>query len=194
MDLLWEFKKKYLGQADYDPAAASLSKSFYNNYLLLSAIGNDICPTTASSRPLSLRDLLHSSIAKPSTSHSFVQDACFKTSYVLVLKSGFFEPADILALHRCHPLLWHLLCACVHLRHYDFLWLALYNLDWDKQHSLDRDKAYAILACLLHYNLNVASTIRFLGNNYTGAYRDVPLIIKSLRSHGIAEILISHYS
>jgi hypothetical protein len=88
----------------------------------------------------------------------------------------------------------HLLCACVHLRHYDFLWLAQYNLDWNKQQSLSRDKAYAFLACLLHYNLSVASTIRFLGNNYTGAYHNIPSIINSLRSHGIAESLISHYS
>jgi hypothetical protein len=113
---------------------------------------------------------------------------------VLVLKSGFFEPADILALHRCHPLLLHLICTCVHLRHYDFLWLAQYNLDWDKQQSLNQDKAYAFLACLLHYNLSISSTIWFLGNNYTGAYRDIPSIVNSLCAHGIAESLISHYS
>jgi hypothetical protein len=44
-------------------------------------------------------DLLRSSFGKPSASHSFVQDACFETSYVLVLNSGFIKPADILALH-----------------------------------------------------------------------------------------------
>jgi hypothetical protein len=68
------------------------------------------------------------------------------------------------------------------------------TLDWDKQQSLDRNKAYAFLACLLHYNLSVASTIRFLGTNYTGAYRDILSIIESLHSHGIAETLISHYA
>jgi hypothetical protein len=194
MDLLREFNMKYLGQSEYDPTTASLSKSFYNEFLSLSAVGNDIRPTIASSRPPSPRALLRSSFGKLSASHSFIQDACFETSYVLVLKSGFFEPADIPALHQCHPLLSHLLCACVHLRHYDFRWLALYNLDWDKQQSLDRDKAYTFLACLLHYNLSVASTIRFLGNNYTGAFRDVLSIGVSLHSHGIAETLISHYS
>ncbi len=194
MELLREFNKKYLGQSDYDPTAATLGKSFYDKYLSLSAVGNDIRSTTASPRPLSPRVLLRSSFGKPSANHSFVQDACFETSFGLVLKSGIFEPADILALHRCHPLLSHLLCACVHLRHYDFLWLALYNLDWDKQQSLDRDKAYTFLACLLHYNLSVASTIRFLGNNYTSAYRDILSIVESLRSHGIAETLILHYA
>jgi hypothetical protein len=110
MDLLQEFNKKYLGQSDYDPTAASLSKSFYDEYLSLSAVGNDIRPTTASPWPPSPLDLLRSSFGKPSANHSFVQDACFETSFVLVLKSGLFEPADILALHRCHPLLSHLLC------------------------------------------------------------------------------------
>ena len=194
MNLLREFNKKYLGQSDYDPTAASLGKSFYDDYLSLSAVGNDIRSTTTSPRPPSPRVLLRSSFGKPSTNHSFVQDACFETSFVLVLKSGFFEPADILALHSCHALLSHLLCACVHLHRYDFLWLAQYNPDWGKQQSLNRDKAYAFLACLLHYNLSVASTIRFLGNNYTGAYRDIPSIVESLRSHGIAETMISHYA
>jgi len=35
------FNKKYLGHEDYDPNAASLGKSFYDNYLSLSAISND---------------------------------------------------------------------------------------------------------------------------------------------------------
>jgi hypothetical protein len=194
MDLLREFNKKYLGQSDYDPAAASLSKLFYDKYIALSDVGNDIRTTTELPWPPSLRALLCSAFGKPSANHSFVQDACFETSFVIILKGGFFEPANILALHRCHPLLSHLLCACVHLHRYDFLWLAQYNLDWDKQQSLDRGKAYAFLTCLLHYNLSVASTIRFLGNNYTGAYRDIPSIVKSLHSHGIAETLISHYA
>jgi hypothetical protein len=59
---------------------------------------------------------------------------------------------------------------------------------------LDWDKAYAFLACLLHYNLSIAWAIRFLGNNYTGAYSDIPLIVTSLHAHGIAKSLISHYS
>jgi hypothetical protein len=47
MDLLREFNKKYLGQSDYDPTAASLGKSFYDAYLSLSPVGNDIRLNTA---------------------------------------------------------------------------------------------------------------------------------------------------
>jgi hypothetical protein len=83
------------------------------------------------------------------------------------------EPADILALHECHPLLSHLICACIHLHHHDFLWLAKYNIAWASQEALSDDKAYAFLPCLLHYSLTVAHMIRFLGNNYTGKYRNI---------------------
>ena len=195
MRLLTEFNKKYLGHPDHDPTAASLGKSFYDRYLSLSTVGNDTRANDAPpQRPPAPRTLLRSSFGRPSANHSFNQEACFETTYVLVLKSGFFEPSDILALHQCHPLLSHLLCSCVHLRNHNFLWLAEYNLDWAKQESLSNSKAYAFLACLLHYNLSVAHVIRFLGNNYTGAYRNIASIVASLRTHGIAEALITNYS
>jgi hypothetical protein len=76
MDLLREFNKKYLGQSDYDPTAASLGKSFYDAYLLLYAVGNDIhTNTTSSTQPPLPCNLLRSSFGKPSASHSFIQDA-----------------------------------------------------------------------------------------------------------------------
>jgi len=93
---------------------------------------------------------LGKSFYDPSTNHSFHQDTCFETTYMLILKSGFFEPFDVLVLHRCHLFLLHLLCACVHLCNCNFLWVAEYNMDWAKQGSLRNNKAYAFLSCLLH--------------------------------------------
>ena len=115
--------KKYLGHPDYDPTTALLSKSLYNAYFVLSSVGNDIRTNdTSSPWPPSMRTLLSSSFGRPSPNHSFLQEACFETLYVLVLKAGFFELSDILGLHMCHPLFSHLLCTCIHLHDYDFLW------------------------------------------------------------------------
>jgi hypothetical protein len=88
----------------------------------------------------------------------------------------------------------HLISACVHLRHHDFLWLAEYDTAWATQDTLSANKACAFLACLIHYDLSIAHTIRFLGNNYTGKYNDIPSVIASLHAHGIAKTLIKHYS
>jgi hypothetical protein len=111
MHLLCDFNKKYLGHEDYDPNAASRGKPFYDNYLLLAAVGNDnTYNNNPPPRPPSPRDLYRSLFGHPSKNHSFLQDACFETLYLIVLKAGFFEPANILALHECHPLLSHVLC------------------------------------------------------------------------------------
>ena len=151
MHLLREYNKKYLGYANYDPSTSSLGDSFYVRYLSLSAIGNDTCANNVSptTRP-SPRALLRKPFGCTSPHHSFHQQACFETAYVPIIKSGFFTPADILKLHEWHPLLSHLICACIHLRHHDFLWLAKYDTAWATQDTLSDDKAYAFLACLLH--------------------------------------------
>jgi hypothetical protein len=49
MELLQEFKKKYLGHLDYNPKAVSLGEMFYDDYLVLSAVCNDICTNGAQS-------------------------------------------------------------------------------------------------------------------------------------------------
>lgn len=48
-------------------------------------------------------------------------------------------------------------------------------------------------ACLLHYNLDTSMLMRYLGNNYTGAYRKVDEIVKQLRELRITEALIEKY-
>jgi hypothetical protein len=91
MRLLREYNKKYLGYANYDPSTTSLGESFYAHYLSLSAVGNDARANDAPSttRP-SPRALLPNTFGCPSPDHSFHQQACFKTAFVTILKSGFF--------------------------------------------------------------------------------------------------------
>jgi hypothetical protein len=97
-------------------------------------------------------------------------------------------------LHNTHPLLLHLLCVCIHLQTYDFLWLLEYNSAWSQQTKLSDTRAYAFLACLLHYDLSVANIVRFLSNNYTGAYRDIISITAQLRHLRLDKSLINQYT
>ena len=50
-----------------------------------------------------------------------------------------------------------------------------------------------MFACLLHYNLDVALLMRYLGNNYTAAHRQVGKTTDILRQHNIDEELIQQY-
>ena len=44
------------------------------------------------------------------------------------------------------------------------------------------------LAALLHYDLDIPFVIRYAGNNYTGAHRNVPYILQSIRRHVPQEV------
>ena len=55
------------------------------------------------------------------------------------------------------------------------------------------EKAHAFLACLLHYYLSIANPVWLLGNNYTGAYPDIPGIAHALWHHSINEKLIAKH-
>jgi len=197
ISLIQEYNTKYLGLPDYDPHWAALGEEFYLSYLSLTTISNDISNDRASSRPCPPKptplQLMTKGFGNPSLSHSFHQEPTFEMTYVVVLKSGFFTPGDILTLHDTHPLLSHTLSACVRLRTYDFLWLSEYNPAWSTQTKLSNTRAYAFLACLLHYDLSVANIVHFLGNNYTRAYRDIASITTQLRCLGLDESLISQY-
>ena len=199
ISLLREYNTKYLGLPDYDPRWATLGEEFYSSYLSLATVGNDISTDSAlgkkpcAPRPTPLQ-LMTKGFGIPSLSHSFHQEPTFETTYVVVLKSGFFTPDNILTLHETHPLLSHTLSACVRLCTYDFLWLSEYNPAWSTQTKLSNTRAYAFLACLLHYNLSVANVVRFLENNYTSAYHDINSITAHLRHLGLEESFITQYA
>jgi len=48
-------------------------------------------------------------------------------------------------------------------------------------------------ACLIHFNLDTSLLMRYLGNNYTGAYREVDKIVALLREYKIDHDLIDKY-
>ena len=79
------------------------------------------------------------------------------------------------------------------LRTYDFCWVRECNPDWATQPTIPPAKQYAMLACLFHYDLDTSFLMRYLGNNYTGAYREVSLVADTLRKHKVTHSLIDKY-
>jgi hypothetical protein len=129
-------------------------------------------------------------------SHSFAQETAFETTLLYTLCSGFLDPHDTATLFAAHPLVGHLASAKVAYTDYDFLWLTDYDQHWEAQAEIDQNKQDAMTAwtaCLLFYNLDTSLLMRYLGNNYTGAYREVNKIVTQLRELKIDEDLIDKY-
>ena len=186
------FNKKYLGIADYDDVEAKLGESYYWS---LSTVSYDLASDTAPwqlsvpTRP----DLFRHKFGRPSLSHSFHQTPCLDTCSILVLKSGFLDPCSLLALCDSSQAINHLAASVVAFRSYDFRWAREYNHDWANQTAIDPDRQVAYTAMLLHFNLDVSLLMRYLGNNFTGEYRDVEPVIAKLRQLEIPEDLIQQY-
>ena len=57
---------------------------------------------------------------------------------------------------------------------YYFTWIRTINTNWAKQKSIKYEKWIKMSTCLFHYNMDVVGPlIRYLGNDYTRAYRGV---------------------
>ena len=130
---------------------------------------------------------------KPDKDHSATQEACAETTLHFVLRSGYLDNQSKSSLCAAHPLVQHLTKITSSLSGYDFRWLRGTDTDWASQASIPRQSMKAMLACLLHYNLDVSLLMRYLGGNYVGAHRDTERTVAKLRTHGISEPLISQY-
>ena len=130
---------------------------------------------------------------KPTKSHSFTQTACADTCLHLILKSGYLTYTDKRDLFAgTNPLVQHLDNMRMNLFTYDFRWLRNPDTQWADQLRIDKRKSIAMLACLFHYDLDVSLLMRYLGNNYTAAHRDVQQIVHTITPH-VEPYLIPHF-
>ena len=106
-----------------------------------------------------------------------------ETSLHLLLKSNHLGAQDREALLDTHPLTRHLDKMRKNLATYDFCWIRNADKNWSTQTEISKNKSKAMLACLFHYNLDVSLLMRYLGQNYTAAHRDVQGIATQIMPH-----------
>ena len=63
--------------------------------------------------------------------------------------------------------------------------------NYQNQKSIDPNRVKLFLAALLHYELDVPTLIRYLGSNYTGAYRDIDRMLCTLKQSGCDPEIVS---
>ena len=185
------FNKQYLGLESFDSKQAALGKQFF--YAIPVSYG---VPSSGTEWRLLLprrSELLRTGFGRPHLDHTFHQTPCLETCAIHVIQSGFVDPPSLLAWCDTDPLIIHLAASLVAFRTYDFRWIRDYNTAWASQTEIDPDRQVAFTAALLHYDNDVSLLMRYLGNNYTGEFRDIPRAVATLRQHNIPETLITQY-
>jgi hypothetical protein len=139
--------------------------------------------------PVKLRTTGFGSISQH---HSFTQEACFETTLLLIYKSETLANADLSSLRVAHPLYDHLYVMYRRLSTHNFSSLHTPNTNWMEQTHIPLTKKMHFLSCLLHYDMRVADVMQYAGHNYTGAYRDIPNRIETIK-HLVDPDLLQHY-
>ncbi|KAL7539229.1 hypothetical protein ACHAWF_006339, partial [Thalassiosira exigua] len=129
-------------------------------------------------------DLYCQEFDRPDLAYSFTQQASADTCLFLVLKSGYLSAHGKPQLYKgTNPLVQQLDVMQQRLATYNFRWIRNMNKTWKDQKCINKEKAWAMMACLFHYNLDVSLLMIYLGNNYTAAHRNVQETAKRLEPH-----------
>lgn len=157
-----------------------------------SVLLSDTCPDLGLP---SVSDLVTDGFGKPSTSHSFTVEASFDTIIFQVLKVGlgYFDDTDLTSLTASHPRIGYLHTSMKRYAQIDFRPLRQYDLNYASQKEIPQDRIDMFMACLFHFDLSVANVMRYVGNNYTGSYRDVEKAVEKMQELGVDDDLITMY-
>ena len=140
-------------------------------------------------------ELMSEGFGQPSKDHSFTQEASGETILFFVMKKGaaYMSKNDVTNLKSSHPLVEHLYDMILEYKNVDFSTLRDYDLDYASQTEIPGDRIKMFMACLFHFDLSVANVMRYVGKNYTGAYRDVEASVEKMRGL-VDDDLLAHYA
>ena len=116
-----------------------------------------------------------------SNDHSFSSEPSFEHVLIFIYKRNYLSEEDIQVLHNAHPLYKHFHKMLLWSSKIDFIDIREPIKDYAEQKEIKISRIQKMLAASFHYNLDIPTLIRFLGNNYTGEYRDVDSTMKILR-------------
>ena len=107
---------------------------------------------------------------KPNTNQSFSSGKSFHHVILPLFQSGFLHQSSMDCIMASYPrasLLW---TEYQRLQHVDFRPLRHPNPNWSSQAAIDPHRVDMMAACLLHYNLDVPSLVRYCGGEYLGTH------------------------
>ena len=150
------------------------------HYERLLSNDNAIAENTGKQIPTSAQ-LMTRGFGRPDLNHQFASAAHFEHVILFVFKSEYSNKEDTSALCRTHPLIKHLWVSYNRLKNFDFTSLSLYNTSFEKQQQIPFSRIMKFTAAALHYNFHIPSVIRYIGNNYTAAFRDVKKVLNRVK-------------
>ena len=144
-------------------------------------VGNNSQLLKGKKYQMSRHDIMKKSkFGKPSLSHTFTSEATFEHVLIFLLRSGYLPSQDENLLLDTHPLFKHLNDTLKWSSSIEFMDLRNPIENYQDQKTINIARVRKMLAAVCFYNLDIPTIIRFLGNNYTGEYRNINKILQVL--------------
>ena len=118
---------------------------------------------------------------KDSPSHYFISEKCFRHVLLPVLISGFLSCRATKLLEKTCRRTRQLQLLRKKYSDVDFLPLQGFQADWESTTTIRADWKAMTLACLLHFDGDVATMVRWIGGPHVNAHLDIPAILSKLR-------------
>ena len=148
---------------------------------------NVLCDIQEGTYPTPGQLIMSTGFGRPSKNHSFTSDVHFDHVVLPLIKSGYLDAAQFVTLAKTSKLYAHLMITMERCVDINFRPLSKYNLKWKEQESIPHERVMMFLACAIYYDFNMAAIMRFVGNNYTAAYRNVPRTMQYLHEGNVSE-------
>jgi hypothetical protein len=141
--------------------------------------------------PTAVEVLQQQSFGKPSLQQTYTAEATFLHIVLFLLKRPvLFSPLDFSNLVTCTENINTLWKTWQMHKDIDFTPLRQLNTDWEAQKQISDEWVGLLTACLLHYDLDLATTVRFIGGNHVGAHHDPDVILH--RIQGLVDEEVYH--
>lgn len=131
--------------------------------------------------PPEVQTQLAQPFGKDSIHHSFYAEKCFRHILLPLFKSGFLPCRAHKALARAFPHARQLQQLRKRYQHVDFRPLQGYQADWESTTTIRSDWKEMTSACLLHFDGDVATMVRWIGGPHVNAHLDASRVLTLLK-------------
>jgi hypothetical protein len=131
--------------------------------------------------PSSVQIQLAQTFGKDSVNHSFYAEKCFRHILLPLFKSGFLSCRATKALEKACRRARQLQQLRKKHQNVDFLPLQGFQADWESTTTIREDWKAMTTACLLHFDGDVATMVRWIGGPHVNAHLNVTTILATLQ-------------
>ena len=131
--------------------------------------------------PSNVQIQLAQTFGKDSIHHSFYSQKCFRHILLPLLKSGYLPCRALKSLEKASRRVRQLQLLRKRYQTTNFLPLQGYQANWEETTTIRSDWKAMTTACLLHFNGDVATMVRWIGGPHVNAHLNVATVLATLK-------------